>query len=137
MSRQDKITKVVKKRDCQICGDEQAVGKYYVSRDESENHGWWRVCEFCAETVEGVGANVDYYRYYKGHLRLPPSLPEQVLNCHHDWAKWSLVSEMDKKRNMLFDWMKCGSCGCYGKRFSMSQAEMDDITMEIDLNCSR
>ncbi len=129
-----------RKRDCQMCENAKAVGKYYVDPSESENHGWWRVCSFCAQTVERVGAVVEYYVYskeYRERLNPKPTLPPEVLSCSHDWVKWSLVGEVDKNRDALFDWVKCTHCKCYGKRFSIGQTIMDDLTMEIDLNCSR
>ncbi|ENX1348936.1 hypothetical protein ACFM0N_004078 [Vibrio parahaemolyticus] len=51
--------------------------------------------------------------------------------------KWSLVGEHDKRRDQVFDWMRCQSCGVYGKRFSLGQEDMEDLSLEIDLNCSR
>lgn len=134
------IDMATKKRDCQIYGDEHAVGKYFVDPSESESHGWWRVCSFCAETVENVGTQVDYYKYsmeYRNRSGIINELPEKVINCHHKWDKWSLVSEVDKRSDMPFDWMRCEKCQCYGKRFSLNQIDMDDLMMSIDLNCSK
>ena len=123
-----------KPRDCQLCANPKAVGKYYVHPEESENHGWWRVCVDCADVVSHVGANVEYYAYVKLEVE---SLPEHVLSCSHDWDKWSLVGEMDNRRGQVFDWMRCKKCMCYGKRFGLTQMQMEDLTMEIDLSCSR
>jgi hypothetical protein len=123
-----------KKRDCQLCEADKAVGKYYLTPDESENHGWWRVCSDCAEMVSRVGAQVQYYKYSKEHKE---QLPDAVMACSHEWEKWSLVGEVDKHRNLVFDWMRCNKCRCYGKRFSLDQTKMDDLSMEIDLSCSR
>ncbi|EGR3255646.1 TPA: hypothetical protein ACMDS2_003473 [Vibrio parahaemolyticus] len=126
------------KRYCQLCEAEKAVGKYYVAPSESENHGWWRVCTYCAEMVSRVGADVQFYKYIKQpKYNSAPELPESVLVCSHDWVKWSLVGEHDKRRDQVFDWMRCQSCGVYGKRFSLGQEDMEDLSLEIDLNCSR
>lgn len=127
----------VHKRDCQLCEREKAVGKYYVDPSESENHGWWRVCSDCADMVSRVGADVQYYKYskeYYGQNKVPTI---DNPDCEHKWEKWSLVSEVDKRRDQVFDWMRCEQCGCYGKRFRLGQTKMDDLCMEIDLSCSR
>jgi len=129
-----------KKRDCQLCEGEKAVGKYFLDPSESDNHGWWRVCSHCAEMVCRVGADVHYYKYskeYRDQLAPKSTLPENVLNCTHEWDKWSLVNEEDKRRGALFDWMRCVKCQCYGKRFRLGQTEMEDLSIEIDLSCSR
>ena len=125
-----------KKRDCQLCEADKAVGKYYVDPLDSENHGWWRVCDDCADMVSGVGADVQFYKYSK---KSPSKklLPEHVTNCEHVWVKWSLISEQDKRTGVVFDWMRCEKCECYGKRFRLGQTTMEDLSMEIDLNCSR
>jgi hypothetical protein len=129
-----------KKRDCQLCEGGKAVGKYFLDPSESDNHGWWRVCSHCAEMVSRVGVDVQYYKYSKEyHDQLDPklSLPEHVLNCSHEWVKWSLVNEHDRKHDKLFDWMRCEKCRCYGKRFRLGQTVMEDLSIEIDLSCSR
>lgn len=128
-----------KTRDCQLCEGNKAVGKYYVDPAESENHGWWRVCSDCAEMVSRVGAQVQYYKYSKEHKAKENKslLPDSVIACSHEWEKWSLVGEVDKRRGKVFDWMRCNRCRCYGKRFTLGQTEMEDLSLEIDLNCSR
>lgn len=135
-----KPTKRHVKRDCEICSDPKAVGKYYVE-DTGDNHpGWWRVCSDCAEIVSRVGADVHYYKYTKEHREQTApkqSLPEHVLGCTHKWSKWSLVGEVDRKRDRIFDWMRCEKCNCFGKRFVLGQTNMDDLAIEIDLSCSR
>lgn len=134
------MKKTVNKRDCQLCGYEKSVGKYYLEKSESENYGWWRVCSHCASMVENHGADVRYYKYskeYREQCEPNESLPNEVLDCSHKWEKWALVGEHDKKRDSIFDWMRCGKCKVYGKRFYLDQTEMDDLTMEIDLSCSR
>lgn len=131
--------KAVKKRDCQLCGFDRSVGKYYLAPHESPNHGWHRVCSNCAEMVSRLGSDVQYYKYTQEYRdQCNPQKP-QIDNpdCEHVWEKWSLVSEVDKRTDRIFDWMRCTSCHCYGKRFSLGQEEMTDLTMEIDLNCSR
>ncbi|EKF9265858.1 hypothetical protein O1B53_003048 [Vibrio cholerae] len=123
-------------RDCQLCqSGEKAVGKYYVDPSESDNHGWWRVCSYCADMVSRVGANVQYYKYSKQYK--PHPLPEHVKYCDHHWEKWSNVGEHDKNRDAIFDWMRCSKCNVYGKRFGLGQSGIVDLMMEIDLNCSR
>ncbi|EQB9053758.1 hypothetical protein ACYVOS_003639 [Vibrio cholerae] len=129
------------KRLCGLCESEKAVGKYYVHPDESENHGWWRVCSYCADMVSNVGANVEYYKYSKQHkegyqFEASP-LPDHVKCCAHSWEKWSNVGEHDKRRDAVFDWMKCSKCNVYGKRFGLGQSGVEDLMMEIDLSCSR
>lgn len=128
-----------KLRDCQLCGSEKSVGKYYVSKSESENYGWWRVCSHCAEMVSRVGADVQYYKYtqeYRDQLN-PPRPTIDHPDCKHKWEKWSLVSEIDKRTDRAFDWMRCTECQCFGNRYRLDQIEMSDLCMEIDLNCSR
>lgn len=129
------------KRLCELCEGERAVGKYYVHPSESENHGWWRVCSMCADMVSRVGANVQYYKYSKeykqGNKLETITLPEHVQNCQHQWEKWSNTGEHDKKRDAIFDWMRCERCGVYGKRFGLGQLGVEDLMMEIDLNCYR
>ncbi|MEB5557038.1 hypothetical protein GOP97_14815 [Vibrio cholerae] len=130
-----------KKRLCELCESDKAVGKYYVHPDESENHGWWRVCSCCAATVSRVGANVQYYKYSKEYKQeyefVEFPLPENVKCCDHHWEKWGNVGEHDKKRDAIFDWMRCNHCGVYGKRFGLGQQPIVDLMMEIDLSCSR
>lgn len=127
-----------KKRDCQLCGYEKAVGKYYVSKEDNPDAcGWWRVCSECADMVSNVGADVNYYKYsaeYKARLR---GVASDIPDCSHEWEKHSLVGEFDKKRQGVFDWMKCTKCGCFGKRFGLGQREVVDLSTEIDLSCSR
>lgn len=125
-----------KTRDCQLCEGGKAIGKYYLTQEESENHGWWRVCRDCAEMVSRVGAQVQYYKYSKEYKSPKAQLPDAVMVCSHEWEKWSIVGEVDKRRDLVFDWMRCNKCLCYGKRFSLGQTEMEDLSMEIDLNCS-
>ncbi|MEZ8238612.1 MULTISPECIES: hypothetical protein [Vibrio] len=128
-----------KKRCCQICEFEKSVGKYYLSKEESEHYGWWRVCSICAQMVSRLGSDVTYYRYsqeYKKELEVM-KLPINVLACEHEWDKHSLVSEVEHKTDLMFDWMRCKRCNVYGKRFTLAQCEMDDLMMEIDINCSR
>jgi len=131
------IKKQKTKRDCQLCSYEKSVGKYYLEPSESENHGWWRVCTDCAEIVERVGANVQYYKYSAQYKNSNVSVINDIPDCNHDWEKHSLVGEFDKWREGIFDWMKCTKCDCYGKRFGIGHQEVIDLTMEIDLNCSR
>lgn len=130
-----------KKRCCELCEGEKAVGKYYVDPSESENHGWWRVCTHCADMVTRVGASVRYYKYSKeykeNHKLVIHPLTEEAQRCDHDWEKWSNVGEHDKKRDAVFDWMKCKHCGVYGKRFGLGQQPITDLMMEIDLSCCR
>lgn len=126
-----------KTRDCQLCEGGKAIGKYYITPEESENHGWWRVCSDCAEMVSRVGAQVQYYKYSKECKATKVKLPDVVMDCPHEWEKWSIVGEVDKNRDMVFDWMRCNKCRCYGKRFGLGQTEMEDLSMEIDLSCSR
>lgn len=129
------------KRLCGLCEGEKAVGKYYVHPDESENHGWWRVCSYCAAMVSNVGANVEYYKYsqeYKnGNTLEQDILPERVQACNHEFEKWSNVGEFDKYKEQVFDWMRCKHCQVYGKRFGLGQHGITDLMMEIDLSCSR
>ncbi|MGI2124149.1 hypothetical protein ACRN9J_18575 [Shewanella baltica] len=122
-----------KKRLCQLCDGQKAVGRYYLDPSESENHGWWRVCSDCAEMVSRVGAEVQYYKYSTPQNKVVIDNPD----CEHQWTKWSLVGEVDKKRDLVFDWMRCEKCSCYGKRFRLGQIKMEDLCMEIDLSCSR
>lgn len=129
-------------RDCQVCqSGEKAVGKYYVDPSESDNHGWWRVCSDCADIVSRVGASVQYYKYSKQHKQeyefVAHPLPEHVKCCDHHWEKWGNVGEHDKKRDAIFDWMRCSKCNVYGKRFGLGQSGIVDLMMEIDLSCSR
>lgn len=128
-----------KLRDCQLCGHVKSVGKYFLHKDESPNHGWWRVCSHCAKMVERHGSTVQFYKYTQEYRDpLNPSKPTiDNPDCNHKWEKWSLVGEVDKKNDLVFDWMRCTECGCYGKRFFLGQVEMEDLCMEIDLNCSR
>ncbi|MBD0788202.1 hypothetical protein HUO09_17745 [Vibrio sp. Y2-5] len=132
-------TTVKNPRDCELCHGGKAVGRYFLHKDESPNPGWWRVCEYCAEMVENLGSKVTYYKYTKQfkEQQEPPKAKIDNPDCQHDWEKWSLVSEVDKKSDLPFDWMRCNTCGCYGKRFQLNQTVMSDLTMEIDLNCSR
>lgn len=135
-----KPTKTLAKRDCELCGDPKAVGKYYVEDMGDNGHGWWRVCSDCADMVSRVGADVQYYKYskeYQNQMTPKPSLPEDVQKCSHKWVKWSLVGEIDRRRDRIFDWMRCEKCNCFGKRFIMGQTIMDDLSMKIDLSCSR
>ncbi len=125
------------KRDCELCGDDKAVGKYYLSKEENPDaYGWWRVCTYCAETVSRVGADVQYYKYSDEYKKLSEPTPDSP-DCNHDWVKHGLVGEFDKKREGIFDWMRCEKCGWYGKRFGLGTSEIVDISSEIDLNCSR
>jgi len=132
-------TKQVNKRDCELCGDEKSVGKYFVSKEENPDAcGWWRVCSYCARMVSNVGATVEYYKYSKEYKEATvSSLPEHVQECVHEWNKHSLVSELCRKNDAIFDWMKCTKCGCFGKRFGVGQYGIVDLSMEIDLSCSR
>tara|TARA_R110002033_G_scaffold135713_6_gene175473 strand:+ start:24856 stop:25299 length:444 start_codon:yes stop_codon:yes gene_type:complete len=132
-----KTSKRCNKRDCQLCSDPKAVGKYFLNPSESDNHGWWRVCSDCAEMVSRVGADVQYYKYSKVHRGQVNMSVIDSPDCAHQWSKWSLVGEVDRKRDLVFDWMRCDECGCYGKRFMLGQRQMDDLCMEIDLSCSR
>lgn len=113
-----------KKRYCELCECDKAVGKYFVDPSESENHGWWRVCTHCAGMVTRVGANVQYYKYSKeykqGYEFQEHPLTEEALDCNHEFEKWSNVGEHDRKRDAIFDWMRCKHCGVYGKRFDQS-----------------
>ena len=87
--------------------------------------------------VSNVGADVNYYKYsteYKARLR---GVANDIPDCNHEWEKHSLVGEFDKKRQGVFDWMKCTKCGCFGKRFGLGQREVVDLSTEIDLSCSR
>ncbi|MCY9872971.1 hypothetical protein [Vibrio barjaei] len=126
-------------RDCQLCEGEKAIGKYYVDRSESENYGWWRVCETCSDMVSRVGANVQFYRYTKQYKEqyefVEHPLPEHVKTCDHTWDKWSNVNQFDKKRDGIFDWMQCSKCNVYGKQFIIGQPPID-LMMEIDLSCT-
>ncbi|MEZ8959536.1 hypothetical protein AB6E94_19140 [Vibrio lentus] len=130
--------KAKRKRDCQLCSNPKAVGKYYLDETESENFGWWRTCSDCAKFVSQGGYEVHYYKYTAEYRdqSTKPQLPVHVMTCNHDWLKWSLVSVEDKKKDKIFDWMRCEVCHCYGKRFRLDQVQMEDLAMEIDLNCS-
>ncbi|WP_339145133.1 hypothetical protein [Pseudoalteromonas galatheae] len=129
----------VNKRGCELCEDEKSVGKYYVTEEENPDAcGWWRVCSNCASMVANVGADVQYYKYSKEYKDAGKSdLPDNVQLCDHEWDKHSLVSEHCRKRDRVFDWMKCTKCGCYGKRLGLDHYNIVDLTMEIDLSCSR
>lgn len=125
------------KRDCEICGDEKSVGKYYVSKEDNPDAvGWWRVCSNCADTFTHLGTQIHYYKYsteYKKRSELKQKLPD----CEHVWEKHGLVGEFDKRRQSIFDWMKCEKCGCFGKRFGLGRSKIVDLSLEIDLSCSR
>jgi hypothetical protein len=109
-----------------------------LGKDNPDACGWWRVCSDCASMVSNVGANVEYYKYSKEYKETGVSdLPEHVLKCVHDWDKHSLVGELCRKNNAIFDWMKCTECGCFGKRFGVGQHGVVDLSVEIDLSCSR
>lgn len=129
-----------KPRDCNLCGDSRAVGKYFIHKSESENHGWVRVCNVCAPTVERVGAKVDYYKYTQEfHDAQNPTshLPQHIIECEHQWEKWSNVGEVDKYRKDMFDWYRCEQCKVYGKKFGIGVQPIIDLMMEIDLSCCR
>jgi hypothetical protein len=88
--------------------------------------------------VSNVGANVEYYKYSKEYKEAGLSnLPEHIIECDHEWDKHSLVGEYCRKREGIFDWMKCTKCGCFGKRFGIGQHGVVDLSVEIDLSCSR
>lgn len=126
-----------RKRDCEICGHEKSVGKYYVSKEDNPNAvGWWRVCSSCADTFEHLGTEIHYYKYSAEYKNMSEPNSESP-DCDHIWEKHSLVGEFDKRRQGIFDWMKCEKCGCFGKRFGLGQSEIIDLSMEIDLSCSR
>lgn len=125
-------------RDCQLCSDSRAVGKYYVEKYESNNYGWWRVCKECALNSKRLGAQVYYYKYtqeYKVQNDSLSDLPDVVMSCSHDFRKWSLVSSHDKYKNALFDWYRCEHCQVYGKKFGLGYQPILDLMMEIDLSC--
>ena len=131
-------SKLRAKRDCELCGDPKAVGKYFV-KPEGDNHpGWWRVCSYCAAMVSNVGADVQYYKNSTIYKEMTQKDKLQTFaGCCHEWSKWSLVGEVDRKRELVFDWMRCNKCHCFGKRFYLGQTVMEDLTSEIDLSCSR
>lgn len=48
-------------RDCELCGDPKAIGKYFTEPAEGCVSGWWRVCKDCTEMVEGQGYDVQSF----------------------------------------------------------------------------
>lgn len=128
--------KPINKRNCELCHAPKSVGKYFVE-DEGDNvSGWCRVCTQCAEMVSRLGSEVHYYKYTQEYKNQEYAESNPLPDCDHEWDKHSLVSQVDKKRDDVFDWMKCTKCNCYGKRFGVGQYGILDLTMEIDLNCT-
>ncbi|WP_199438533.1 hypothetical protein [Vibrio owensii] len=124
-------------RLCDICQGNKAVGKQTLTKDESPNPGTYLLCRDCAPRMEQIGANITYFHAKDKTEADSPSLPQVVLDCEHDWKKHSLVSEVENKSDRAFDWCRCQKCKVYGKRFYLTQTNLDDLMMEIDIACCR
>ncbi|MCG8313826.1 MAG: hypothetical protein MI976_11465 [Pseudomonadales bacterium] len=114
--------KVVKSKPrlCELCGD-KAVGKYLVEQENDNVGGWVKVCRACKPMVEMQGFEVEVYKYCKG---LEPV--QFIVDCDHDWKKYSLVTE-----DGGFDWMKCNTCGWFGKRYGLGGEGVTELTKEL------
>lgn len=70
--------------------------------------------------VTSQGFAVQFYKPHKTARK--PALSLKQMDCAHDWAKHSMVTQ-----DGGYDWMMCSICGCFGKRFGLGQFGVTEL----------
>ncbi|EGQ9287865.1 hypothetical protein F7U66_18730 [Vibrio parahaemolyticus] len=123
--------------ECNDCTNTNIVAKQTLTSEESPHPGTYLLCPDCAVSIEEAGGNITYFKESDIPKSTKETLPDEVINCNHEWHKHSNVSEFDKYKEGIFDWYRCEKCRVYGKSFGISLTTPIDLTMEIDISCSR